>query len=245
MKAYRVKDWARHYENNRTRAVRIMRWIPVPNKHDGEGIRQILDQSDGIVIYGCWHLILQVASKMPTRGLLVRGDGSPMTPDALAVRTGWRTAADFARALAFLASPQVAWLEEVGASDVTTTQEGAASAQEGAPSAHFSAPTGQDSTGQLHTHTAREGWLGMVDRIRQARPEYAGMREADILNAIRPAFGKADALSAAVAEWAADHANATKAYDSPLRSLRKMVEAVVEGAPAKPAARYRGKEVTA
>lgn len=80
-----------------------------------------------------------------------------------------------------------------------------------------------------HTHRAREGWLGMVDRIRYARPEYGKLREVDVLNALRPAFGKPTELGEAVDGWIADHANALKPYDSPLSSLRKMVARVMEG----------------
>ena len=101
-----------------------MRWVPVPNKHDGEGFQRIMREPDGMVIYGCWHLILQVASKcMRDRGTLLRDDGTPYTADSLSLKTGWRNVADFKRALEFLSSPDVAWIEVV-------TQEGAGIPQE-------------------------------------------------------------------------------------------------------------------
>ena len=103
-----------------------MRWVPVPNKHDGEGFQRIMREPDGMVIYGCWHLILQVASKcLRCRGTLLRDDGTPYTADSLSLKTGWRNVADFKRALEFLSSPDVAWIEVV-------TQEGAGIPQEGA-----------------------------------------------------------------------------------------------------------------
>ena len=101
-----------------------MRWVPVPNKHDGEGFQRIMREPDGMVIYGCWHLILQVASKcLRCRGTLLRDDGTPYTADSLSLKTGWRNVADFKRALEFLSSPDVAWIEVV-------TQEGAGIPQE-------------------------------------------------------------------------------------------------------------------
>jgi len=121
---YRIRDWPVHFENNRTKEMVHMRWVPVPNKHDGEGFQRIMREPDGMVIYGCWHLILQVASKcLRDRGTLLRDDGTPYTADSLSLKTGWRNVADFVRALSFLSSPDVAWIEVV-------TQEGAGFPQE-------------------------------------------------------------------------------------------------------------------
>ncbi len=111
---YRIKDWQQHFENNRTREMKCMAWVPVPNKHDGEGYQRIMQEKDGIIIYGCWHLILQVASKcLRERGTLLRDDDTPITASSLAIKTGWRHEADFQRAMDFLCSPDVAWLERV------------------------------------------------------------------------------------------------------------------------------------
>ena len=111
---YRIVNWDDHFENNRTREMKAMAWVPVPNKHDGEGFRRIMREPDGIMIYGCWHLILQVASKcLRERGTLLRDDGTPITADTLSLKTGWNTVADFERALSFLSHPQVGWLEVV------------------------------------------------------------------------------------------------------------------------------------
>jgi len=111
--AYRIRDWSRHFENNRTRQMDDLRWVPVPNKHDGEGFRTIMAEKDGIVIYGCWHLILQVASKCHPRGTLVRSDGTPHTPASLSLKTGWMRSKDFERALSFCSSAQVGWIEQL------------------------------------------------------------------------------------------------------------------------------------
>jgi len=119
-----------------------MRWVPVPNKHDGEGFQRIMREPDGMVIYGCWHLILQVASKcMRDRGTLLRDDGTPYTADSLSLKTGWRNVADFKRALEFLSSPDVAWIEVV-------TQEGAGIPQEGAGIPQEPARNGREWNGR-------------------------------------------------------------------------------------------------
>lgn len=72
MKVLRIVDWDRHFENNRTRELKRMEWVPVPNKHDGDGFTELLDHRDGVLHYGAWHLILQVASKCDPRGTLLR-----------------------------------------------------------------------------------------------------------------------------------------------------------------------------
>lgn len=129
---YRIRDWTKHFENNRTREMDKMRWVPVPNKHDGEGFQRIMQEKDGIQIYGCWHLILQVASKMPVRGTLLREDGTPITATILALKTGWRHPQDFQRSLDFCSSADVAWVEHVKPVQLEIPQVGAGNPQVGA-----------------------------------------------------------------------------------------------------------------
>ena len=129
---YRIRDWQRHFENNRTREMEKMRWVPVPNKHDGEGFQRIMQQKDGIVIYGCWHLILQVASKLRERGTLLRDDGTPITADTLALKTGWRRPQDFQRTLDFCSSAEMDWIERLSIEGAEKPQATAEKPQEGA-----------------------------------------------------------------------------------------------------------------
>jgi len=130
MTYYRIRNWQKHFENNRTKEMVVMRWVPVPNKHDGEGYQTIMSEKDGITIYGCWHLILQVASKCGLRGTLLRDDGTPYTAKAISLKTGWRNERDIQRALDFLSQSQVAWLEVVMTDKDNIPQEGAGIPQE-------------------------------------------------------------------------------------------------------------------
>jgi hypothetical protein len=153
--AYRIRNWSQHFENNRTREVVNMVWVPVPNKHDGEGFRRIMREPDGIVIYGCWHLILQVASKsLRHRGTLLRDDGTPMTAESISLKTGWGSVDNFQRALDFLSSPQVAWIETFTPAPATTSQEGATSSRVARARGHDR--RGQNSTEQNITEDERE-----------------------------------------------------------------------------------------
>ena len=106
--AYRIKDWDAHFESAESRKLNKTRWVPMPTKQDGKGYRRIAQHPDGIAIFCAWNLIVQVASKMPTRGLLVDSDG-PLDADDLSVKTGF-PAAMFSTALDFLASDKIGWI---------------------------------------------------------------------------------------------------------------------------------------
>ena len=112
MKLYRIRDWNCHYENNRTRVIENLRWVPVPNKHDGEGFRRLMAEPNGLVLYGAWHLILQVASKCSPRGTMIKGDGTPHDAASVSLKSGWRQVDDIQAALDFC-STQIDWIEVV------------------------------------------------------------------------------------------------------------------------------------
>jgi hypothetical protein len=80
----RVRDWNKLYENNRTRGLKRMEWVPTPNRMDGDGFTELMEHPDGVAHFGCWNLCLQVASRCYPRGTLVRDDGRPHDPSSLA-----------------------------------------------------------------------------------------------------------------------------------------------------------------
>lgn len=49
-----------------------MDWVPMPNKHDGDGFTDLMDHANGMAHYGAWALIAQVAAKCDPRGTLLR-----------------------------------------------------------------------------------------------------------------------------------------------------------------------------
>lgn len=73
----RVVDWPVHFENNRTRELKTLSWLPVKNKQDGDGYTELILHKNGAAHYGCWHAILGVASKCDPRGTLLRGCKKP------------------------------------------------------------------------------------------------------------------------------------------------------------------------
>ena len=75
--SFNVIDWDKHYENNRTRAMRKMEWVPMPNRHDGDGYTTLLDHPNGAAHFGAWCALIEVASRCAVRGTLLRSCGTP------------------------------------------------------------------------------------------------------------------------------------------------------------------------
>jgi hypothetical protein len=105
---YRIKDWDDHFETAESRKLKSTRWVPMPTKHDGKGYRRITQHNEAVAIFCAWNLIVQVASKMPTRGVLADSDG-PLDADDLSAKTGFPSAI-FATALPFLSSESIGWM---------------------------------------------------------------------------------------------------------------------------------------
>lgn len=77
MKLYRIRDWDSIYENNRTRELKSLLWVPVPNNHDGDGYTLLTSHKDGAALFGAWVACVQVASRCDPRGTLLRRIGLP------------------------------------------------------------------------------------------------------------------------------------------------------------------------
>jgi len=81
--ALAITDWNEHYENNRTREMKYMTWVPMPVKHDGDGYTELLDHPNGAAHFGAWCALVQVAARCGTRGTLLRSGGKPHDPTSL------------------------------------------------------------------------------------------------------------------------------------------------------------------
>ena len=109
---YRIRDWKSLYENGDTRKIKSgLRWVPTPTRHDGAGFRRLMKRPDGLLLFGAWNLILQVAAKAPERGTLSDGH-APWTSEDIADKTG-APADDIECALQVLSDPteRISWLE--------------------------------------------------------------------------------------------------------------------------------------
>jgi hypothetical protein len=108
---FRIVDWERNFENNRTKELKKLSWVPFPNKHDGDGYTELLDHPDGAAHYGAWCAIVQVASKCEPRGTLLRDGARPHDAASLA-RVTKIPRAYLEAAISRLINP-VGWIEVV------------------------------------------------------------------------------------------------------------------------------------
>ncbi len=150
MKLMRVKDWAKYYENNRTRELKTLTWVPIPNRHDGDGYTELVDHPNGAAHLGAWLAILQVASRCDVRGTLLRDGARPYDSLSLA-RITRIPLAIFEEAIPRLMS--IHWLEYIETKAEPTQpvtsipQDDAAIPHEDATSPHEGALNGMEGNG--------------------------------------------------------------------------------------------------
>jgi hypothetical protein len=111
----RIRDWNKHFETAQTRPYKLLRWVPIPNKHDGDGFTQLIEHDHGVMHYGAWTLLVQLASKCNPRGTLVRDGNIPHTAESLG-RILRVAAGVFREAIPRFI--QIGWLEDVPADSV-------------------------------------------------------------------------------------------------------------------------------
>ena len=144
---YSIRNWSENFENNRTRDLKEMKWIPVPNKHDGDGYTELLDHQNGAAHLGAWLAILQVASKCEVRGTLLRQGAGPHNARTISRIT--RIPVDIvAEALFRLSSVEIGWMD---VSEVSQIEGDATIPQEGAGS------TAQSRSGVRESDYGKEG----------------------------------------------------------------------------------------
>ncbi|MEZ6009750.1 MAG: hypothetical protein R3F05_18585 [Planctomycetota bacterium] len=161
MLLYAVVAWLETFENNRTRTMKSMRWVPVPNTHDSDEYTWLVDHADGAGHFACWIAALQIASRCDPRGTLVRANGEPHDAASLA-RVSRLPAPLWASALPRLVQAGLLLAQPVaGQRDAASRQEGAGSAQ--APVTHLTKNEGTEGTEgkeQEGTRTAPSGSPG-------------------------------------------------------------------------------------
>ena len=87
---FAVRDWLELYENAETKKRLNLGWVLVPNRHDSLAFCRLMAKGEqGLVIFGVWNLVLQLASrgKQSRRGLLCSDCGEPYTAQDIAIKT--------------------------------------------------------------------------------------------------------------------------------------------------------------
>lgn len=123
MTTYRITNWDKTYENNRSRELKEAAWFPCPNVFDGDGYCYMIDGKDGPAAYAGWILILAVASRCKPRGVLTQTTGQPHTAQTIATKV--RVAVRVIE-IAISRSLHTAWLEEVPHDGAVSSQASAA-----------------------------------------------------------------------------------------------------------------------
>lgn len=85
MALYRVSRWNEFFENNRTRELKRLDWVPVPNKMDGRGYTALVEHPNGAAHLGGWIAILEIASRQKVRGEIPQ-DGAGLSQEGAASR---------------------------------------------------------------------------------------------------------------------------------------------------------------
>lgn len=87
MKLYIINKWNELYENNRSRSVSDLTWVPISNRHDGEHYTAIVSHEHGSKIFAAFILMVEVASRCQPRGMLIRDNRTPHTAQTLSTKT--------------------------------------------------------------------------------------------------------------------------------------------------------------
>lgn len=178
----RIKNWASNFENNRTRDLKRMDWVPVPNKMDGDGFTELMDHENGTAHYGAWLLIVGVASKCGERGTLSREGAVPHDARSLA-RVTRGSEAIFKEAIPRLIS--IGWLEVIG-SDSATSDNPAPSCGETAPRCGEVPMEWKGMEGKRSTPISPTGGSGGVLVLNKPAPELGEEEFAKEIFALYP-----------------------------------------------------------
>lgn len=77
---YVIRNWAKHFENNRTRELKRLDWVPIPNSMDGDGYTELVEHPNGAAHFGVWIALVEVASRCDPRGTLSRDGATGVKP---------------------------------------------------------------------------------------------------------------------------------------------------------------------
>lgn len=126
MECLRIKNWAANFENNRSKEIEKLLWVPIPNKLAGDSYSELVDHPNGTAHFGIWNAIVLVASKCNPRGTLVRSNGQPHAARSMSRITALSEAM-FDEAIPRLI--EIGWLETITLEETQVTTEPAGNKQ--------------------------------------------------------------------------------------------------------------------
>lgn len=120
----RIKRWRETFEiSGKEPPKKGLRFFGFPVDAEGLGWRKLSAMEDGrgALFLACWTQMLSASARLDSerRGLVLREDGTPYTPQMLYERFGLCSAATWAEAIAFFSNPSIGWLiDEDAAAEV-------------------------------------------------------------------------------------------------------------------------------
>lgn len=69
-----IRDWTDLFENNRTRELKKLDWLPLPNDLSSDGYTELITHRRGPSHFAVWIVLLQMASRCEPRGFLIRSN---------------------------------------------------------------------------------------------------------------------------------------------------------------------------
>ena len=84
---FSIKDWDSLFEIGASRKLKKLGWVAIPNGHDSSAFCRMMARKDGPEIFAAWILIVQLASRCDTRGILASSDGRPYCPIEIATKS--------------------------------------------------------------------------------------------------------------------------------------------------------------
>lgn len=109
MNTYRIRNWNTHFENGASLQVINANWVKMPNRFDGKGYRRVTRLPNAVNVMLGWFLLVEIASKMPRRGVLADEDGA-LTAEDFADMTNF-PATIFEETIEALVKPDIKWIE--------------------------------------------------------------------------------------------------------------------------------------
>ena len=77
-----IANWEEGFEiaQSRRRSGRLS-WVAMPTRHDSRGYRKLIRSKGGVRHFACWCVLVQVAARCSTRGVLADDRGIALTFD--------------------------------------------------------------------------------------------------------------------------------------------------------------------
>ena len=109
--AYAIKRWSSRFENAQSRRTKDLNHSLTPHELNSTHLEHLMGQEGGVIALAVWHILIQLATRCPQRGLLVNEEG-PLTEAAIA-KACHLPESQVSRALDLLTSDAIGWLDIV------------------------------------------------------------------------------------------------------------------------------------